>query len=75
MLSSRRRALRPTTQVPGQEDLHPAVEVKAVLLVVKPVSLIVLHEVLDIDAPLPKRLHDLVRPPRRPCRSRWSRGS
>jgi len=47
LLFSRRRTLRPAAQVPGQEPFHPAVEFEAVLLVVKPMPLIVLHDVLD----------------------------
>ena len=59
--SCRRRVFRAAAQMPGQEALHPAIEVKAVLLVVKAVTFVVFHDVLDIDAPFAKRLHDLVR--------------
>jgi REP element-mobilizing transposase RayT len=45
--------------MPGQEAFHPAVEVEAVLLVAEAVAFVFFHDVLDIDPPLAKGLHDL----------------
>jgi hypothetical protein len=58
--SNRPRIFRAAAEMSRQEAFHPTIEVEAILLVVEAVTFVSFYDVLDIEAPLPEGLHDLV---------------